>query len=587
MGNDILTLTFVVAIVFFLQSIALVFLYTTNKNFKGINYWVLGSLSLSLSFFSLYLRQYKSLEIPLIISTNTFQIAGLIFLHIGSLQFIEKKEKPLPLLIYSLVFIATICYFTIIDDNVNARIISSSITYSIIVFITAYSSVSNKFKSIRKTLRFISIIFYGTGIFFVFRIIYASIMPVDNFFQPAILQSLTFLVSLIMGLGWTFGLIVMVNQRLYAEMNEAKNHFESIFTTIPDSITITQIKEGKIINSNKGFSILTGFSLEEVKGKSTLEINLWNNPDDRVKIIKEIQEKGVCKNLEFSFKSKSGNEIIGLYSSNTITINDSPYLISIIRDITDRKRIEQEILQKNRQLEESNAEKDKFFSIIAHDLRGPFNSFLGLTEVLAEDIRDMNIATVQKMSENMNVSAKNIYTLLENLLEWSRINRGHIIYSPKKLNAYEEIKKVFDASVVLAANKSIHLTTKVDEGIKVFADSYMLQSVIRNLISNAIKFTNKNGSVVISASVDANGDTLFSVSDNGIGIEKELMDKLFHIDRKVGRLGTEGEPSTGLGLLLCKEFIDQHKGKIWVESTAGKGSCFFVSIPHKISEKEE
>jgi PAS domain S-box-containing protein len=588
MGNDILILAFILAIVFFIQSIALFFLYKTIKDFKGINYWVLGSLSVSIGFLSIYLRQYKSLEIATIFGTNIFQISGVIFMYIGSLRFIEKKEKPLQLIIYSLVYIALIFYFTIIDDNVNVRIISSSIAYSIIVFIIAYSSVSNKYKSIRKTLRFISIIFYVAGIFFVFRAISAIFMPTDNFYRPSIMQSLTFLVSLITGLGWTFGLIVMVNQRLYAEMNEAKNHFESIFNTIPDSIMITQIEDGKIINSNIGFSTLTGFSSEEVKGKYTLEINLWNNPDDRAKIIKEIQEKGVCNNLEFSFKSKNGDEIIGLYSANTIAINDSPYLISITRDITDRKRIEQEIFQKNKQLEITNAEKDKFFSIIAHDLRGPFNSFLGLTEVLAEDIQDMNIETVQKMAENMNVSAKNIYTLLENLLEWSRINRGLIVFAPQKLNAYEEIKKVVDAFAILAANKSIHLTVNVDKRIKVFADSYMLQSVIRNLISNAIKFTYKDGSIVISASSNENGDTLFSVSDNGIGVEKDMVDKLFHIDTKVGRLGTEGESSSGIGLFLCKEFVDQHKGNIWVESDpdsdvlrdrGGKGSTFYFSIP--------
>jgi len=579
MGNDILTLTFVLAIVFFLQSIALFFLSKTVKNFKGIDYWVFGSFFISLGFLSMYLRQFKSLEIATIFGTNIFQIMGIVFLHIGSLRFIEKKEKPLQLIIYAVVYILLIFYFTIVDDNVNARIISSSVAYSVIVFIIAYTSVSEKFKSIQKTLRFISIIFYLVGFFFIFRAISALFIPIHNFYLPSVMQWLTFLVSLVMGLSWTFGLIVMVNQRLNAEMNEAKNHFESIFNTIPDSIIISQIEDGKIINSNKGFCTLTGFSLEEVKGLSTLEINLWNNPADRAKIIKEIQEKGVCKNLEFSFRTKKGDEIIGLHSAQTISINGSPYLISITRDITDRKRIEQEICQKNKQLEETNAEKDKFFSIIAHDLRGPFNSFLGLTEVLAEDIREMDIATVQKMAENMNVSARNIFTLLDNLLEWSRINRGHILFAPQKLNAYEEIKKVVDTSVVLAANKSIDLITNVNENTFVFADAYMLQSVLRNLITNAIKFTNKDGSVVISASIDENGDSVFSVSDNGIGVEKELMDRLFHIDTKVGRLGTEGESSSGIGLFLCKEFIDKHNGKIWVESEEGVGSVFYFSLP--------
>ncbi len=322
-----------------------------------------------------------------------------------------------------------------------------------------------------------------------------------------------------------------------------------------------------------------GFTKSELIDKTTLDLNIWRNIEDRKEIINEVTKKGYFLNKEYTFLTKEGKEIEGLFSSRIFISNDTPYMISITRDISGRKKIENEINLKNKELEESNAEKDKFFSILAHDLKGPFNSFLGLTEVLADGIEYMGTDMVKKMAENMNTSARNIYILLENLLEWSRLKRNQFSYSPEKLNVSAEIDKVIDVTKELAEKKSITLKVNSPENLEVFADPYMLQSVLRNLLTNAVKFTFKRGTITISAKKNEDNSVLFSVADNGTGIDKETKENLFRIDSKVGKPGTEGELSTGIGLLICKELINKHTGNIWVESEENKGSVFYFTIP--------
>jgi signal transduction histidine kinase len=250
----------------------------------------------------------------------------------------------------------------------------------------------------------------------------------------------------------------------------------------------------------------------------------------------------------------------------------------ISRDITKSKLAEEEIKLKNELLQLINSEKDKFFSIIAHDLRGPLSAFVAATQIITEDIQTMTIEEIKDITENMKSSATNIYSLLENLLEWSRLRRGGLDFIPLKFN----LKKKIDECVAILADsakrKGIVISTTVPDELVVVADSHMFETVIRNLVSNAIKFTIKGGNVSVKAGNNKDHVIEINVSDSGIGMAPELRDKLFQLKEKTNRPGTDGELSTGLGLLLCKEFIEKHNGKIWVDSEVGKGSTFSFTI---------
>jgi signal transduction histidine kinase/Tfp pilus assembly protein PilF len=232
----------------------------------------------------------------------------------------------------------------------------------------------------------------------------------------------------------------------------------------------------------------------------------------------------------------------------------------------------------NKIISDINTQKDKFFSIIAHDLRGPFNGFLGLTELMAEDIDTLSTEDIKFAAVNMKSSAQNLFNLLENLLEWSRMEQNLIPFDPKEL----ELQSILSDSIVIlydsAYKKDISINTDIENVKIVFADKNMFQAIIRNIVFNAIKFTPKNGVINIQTKEDVT-NTIITVIDNGIGMSPKIVENLFKLDIQNNRIGTEEEPSTGLGLILCKEYIEKHNGKIWIESNVGKGTAFHISFP--------
>lgn len=271
-----------------------------------------------------------------------------------------------------------------------------------------------------------------------------------------------------------------------------------------------------------------------------------------------------------------------LYLLVTITIASTILLVLFLWLYIAKRKTTKLLLEKNKEISNINKQKDRFFSIIAHDLRSPFTGFLGLTELLAEEIDEMDKDEIQFAAINMRISATNLNRLLDNLLEWSRMEQGLIPFSPKENNLNEVIKECVAPLLQTAAKKDITIETKINQNLKIFADHHILQSVIRNFLSNALKFTPRNGTIKIEAHEDVQ-NTNVSIADTGIGMDTKMVENIFNLDLKTNRMGTEDEPSTGLGLILCKEFVEKHNGKIWVESEVNKGSVFHFNFPHAIA----
>jgi signal transduction histidine kinase len=258
-------------------------------------------------------------------------------------------------------------------------------------------------------------------------------------------------------------------------------------------------------------------------------------------------------------------------------VQDKKYRFTSVHDITDRIISEKALKKSEEELRHLNATKDKFFSIIAHDLKSPFNSILGFTEMLKNEARNLDIDSIEKYAGIINSSAQHTFELLENLLDWARMQQGRILFEPKPILFNDIVKSEFESLKETANKKNISLVDGNPENIILKADENMLRIVIRNLISNAIKFTPKQGFIKVTSELH---DDYFhiSITDSGIGIQPETIGKLFKIETSFTTRGTENEKGTGLGLLLCKEFIEKHGGKIWVESEVGKGSSFNFTL---------
>lgn len=240
--------------------------------------------------------------------------------------------------------------------------------------------------------------------------------------------------------------------------------------------------------------------------------------------------------------------------------------------------LEKSVALKTAELYELNASKDKFFSIIAHDLKNPFNTIIGFSEMLKEDIKTNDMATIEEYAGMINSSAVQTLSLLENLLEWAKSQTGNIQFNPVPIKLNNVLNEEFGILNDMAKGKNIELKNSIADDFLILADKNMIKTILRNLISNAIKFTHKNGKVEVKAFFD-NNHAEISVSDSGIGMTKETTAKLFRIDVNLSTSGTENEKGTGLGLILCKEFVEKHQGKIWVETELGKGSQLKFTLP--------
>ncbi|MFK5857095.1 MAG: PAS domain S-box protein [Bacteroidota bacterium] len=265
-----------------------------------------------------------------------------------------------------------------------------------------------------------------------------------------------------------------------------------------------------------------------------------------------------------SYPQYKDNEIVGAVVTFT--------------DITQRKHNEHALIESENQLRDLNSTKDKLFSVIAHDLRSPFNSILGFSELLIDSVKGPEIAKTEKYVEIIHSSAKNTLTLLDNLLDWAKSQTGLMTFIPEELNLSLVIKEVIKFSNSPAEIKNISLNYVQTDDVMVYADHNMINTILLNLISNAIKFTNPGGNIEINSRLHQK-QVEISISDNGVGMDKDTYNKIFSIDINHTTKGTAKEKGSGLGLVLCKEFVDRHQGEIWAESKKGGGSVFYFTLP--------
>jgi PAS domain S-box-containing protein len=294
-------------------------------------------------------------------------------------------------------------------------------------------------------------------------------------------------------------------------------------------------------------NLLIKLLIEVKQTKTTVEINFDLNED--------------------SYTNSFSIQVIPEYG---IEHHQDTYLV-ICYDITDLRSTE-------KRLQELNATKDKFFSIIAHDLRNPFTSLISFSELIYKNVNRLSTEKIESLAFRMNDSAKQAYTLLENLLHWSKMQTGILKPDPQELNVEDLLDEIKRVSSSIAIAKGIKIKIEETCSGKIVADRQMMNTVLRNIIANAIKFSHANSTIVLKA--NDNQDTiLFSVMDSGIGIEKENIERLFKMDSSFSTPGTQNEMGTGLGLRLCREFVEISGGSIWLESELGLGTTIYFTIP--------
>jgi PAS domain S-box-containing protein len=373
----------------------------------------------------------------------------------------------------------------------------------------------------------------------------------------------------------------MERKRVEKALFESQERFRKSFEDAPIGMALLSL-DGFFLRVNHSFTELLSYSEIELLKKRYIDLTYSEDRKQSETLLNDIlNDKISTYKIEQRFVRKDGTYVWTHTSSSVIKdeIELKPvYLIIQIQDITERKKAEEELKKYSEELKELNSSKDKFFSILAHDLKAPLHGLLGYAKILKEEKDNLEKNEISEFSASIYQLSKNIYELINNLLEWSRLQTNRIEINLSSINLKTKTTEILELLQGNAHNKGIKISNTVEENLFVVTDGKILGSILQNLISNSIKFTNPGGEILIKSGF-SNGFVEISVEDNGIGIEPEKIKKLFKIDTNFSTEGTKGEIGTGLGLILCKEFVDKLGGNISVQSELGKGSTFSFSLP--------
>jgi len=383
-------------------------------------------------------------------------------------------------------------------------------------------------------------------------------------------------------IGTTTDITERKNSELALKKSEEK--FRNIFESAGIGMALIT-PGGEYFQVNHSFCEMLGYSESELLEMNLRDITHPADMDETINLKQlMLTNKDISrKQIEKRYRSKNGETVWAIVTVSLLRdFEGKPlYFIAQIQNISKRKKAEETLEKYAEELKLLNASKDKFFSIISHDLRSPFNALLGITEYMAQYYKDMSEDEIKNSVSNIYRSSQKLYNLILNLLEWSRIQSGRFEVEKSVINLTELGAEIMNLYCESTANKYIELVNNIKENILIYADRYMIDTIMRNFVSNSIKFTNSGGKIIINAMINGHNAEV-SVTDNGIGISSENQRNLFRIDEQYRRDGTAKEKGTGLGLILCKEFIEKNGGVLWVESEEGKGSRFSFTVPRYI-----
>ncbi|MFA6825305.1 MAG: PAS domain-containing sensor histidine kinase, partial [Bacteroidales bacterium] len=376
----------------------------------------------------------------------------------------------------------------------------------------------------------------------------------------------------------------IILNKLNKEYLENQIKFKAIFDIVEVGISITD-NRGRIIDCNEASDKILGITKEEhlqmdLNSSDWEVIDSNNTPmkNEDLPGVWALENKKPVSNVVMGFARK-GKEVIWL-NVDVIPLNIEGYGVVITySDITERKKAEEKLIKYSKELNIMNSDKDKFISILAHDLKSPFTSLIGFSSFLLENINDFDIDTIKEHLGVINDTSNKTYEMLEDILLWLKSQSGQIVFSPKEVNFNEICYEVIHASNIIAKDKNIKLVChSFEDDRKLFVDPNITKTILRNLISNAIKFSKPNTEVNIYKNM-LEDEIIITVSDKGIGISQENLNSIWNPLQSFKNIGTNGEKGTGIGLSICKELVEKQGGRIWIESRLGEGSDFKFSIP--------
>ena len=587
MNLDLRTLAFILSLTCLTQVIALAMQYSENKTYRGNGWWLLGSIAMALGFISLALGPVPSIGVVALFG-NPLLILGRVCMLVGTLRFVGRKENTWALAISFFALVATYYYFLLLRDNISARTVIVSGAVALYSLLTAHALFTGAHRNYSGSARFTALVFLAHGCYLLAVILNTLTSgPMQVYTDFNLIQTATFIVPTITSILWTFGFILMVNQRLSAENVEEKENLQRVFNTGPDAALITRLEDGSFVDANQQFTAMTGYTLGELKEQVAPRINFWQNPVDHQRFVSELKEQGFSGNREFTFKHKEGRIFIGLISARTLTINGCPHTISVIRDITEHRRMEaekRELETKNRQLQKAES-LGRMAGAIAHHFNNQLQSVMGNLELMHEPTEKTNPAICLTRARQAAERAAEVSRLMLVYLGQTSPEMAPCLLSELCQSALPMLRAGLPVTARLEAECP-------SPGPVILADASQIQQLLTNLVTNAWEALGASGGTTRLTLTACRAETIptahrfpvgwqprepkyacLEVRDTGCGIAKENLETLFdpfYSTKFTGR---------GLGLPVVLGIVQAHGGGIAVESRPGEGSCFRVYFP--------
>ncbi len=593
MTLDVRTLVVLLAVGHLLQIVVLSLQYAVFRSYRGIGWWLLWSGSVAAGVGFMLLRQVPGLRVTAILFQNGLLILGVTFLYVGLMRFHGRETRPLLVSLILVLFFASLSFFLLVTDDIDARSTSIGVALSVIALVTVWDLRAVRAGPTRVTASFLCLVLLGHGLFFAWRaaMILAGTSTADVFGTSAFNLGPyvdAFLVSNLL----TFGLVLMVNQRAHAELREARDHFELLFETSPDAVLITRAGDGFCRNVNEGFEGLSGYRRDEILGRSTVDLGLYAEPASRDGIVAELRARGSVNNAEVEFRRKDGSRFVGSMSARIIPLGGVPHVMSVTRDVTERKRAEEELVRSAAEIQELNAglekrvaartaelteknrELESFVYSIAHDLRAPLRTIDGFSGILEEEYAGRLDPEGIRLLSRIRAGAERMDQLIRDLLEYARAGTAELRRG--RVNMTALAREAFQDVVPEESREGIDLA--VGELPAATADGVLLRVVFHQLLANAVKFTASvpERRIEVRAVREA-GAVWYEVADSGVGFDPAHGEKLFGMFQRLH--ARDGFTGTGIGLAIVKRIVERHGGRVRAEGAVGRGATFAFTIP--------
>ena len=590
---DIGTIALMVGVSHFLRVVVLAVQFAINRTYRGIGWWLVWSASVAIGATVVPLRAVPSLRNLSILVQNDVMVVGVIAFYVGLMRFVGGKERRVLMGFLLGGFVVSHALFLLVVDITDVRAVLFAATLAVVALLTAVDLHAVASRRIRGSAYFLVGTLAAHGLFQAFRaiaIVFGT--TTRDFLAGGPFHVATFVEAFVVGTLLTFGLVLLMNQRSYAEMMEARDHFQLLFQASPDAILITREEDGVCRGANHGFESLSGYGREEIVGRSAADLGLYEVPADREETVASLRKKGAVDSLAIRFRRKDGSGFVGSLSARLLPLDGVPHILSVTRDVTEERRAEEElawrareihdlnvglekrVAERTSELEEANRELEALVHSIAHDLRAPLRAVDGFSGLLEREQAGRLDAEGIRFLALVRGGAQRADRLIRDLVDYA--GTGKAAMRTERV----EMDLLVRSSYAEVADDEVRSTFRFELSPlpPALGDPDLLGTLFRLLLSNAVKFSlpRPDRWIEVSGSV-RDGMAEYRVQDGGIGFDPAHAGRLFGVFEQLK--GASAPEGTGIGLATAKRIVTRHGGWIRAEGTPNGGAAFSFTLP--------